>query len=462
MRACTLLFAVLIGCSPGADPAKDGAETAELVPDLAPDLALAVHDQVATILVATWTQDGASAATWVEYSFEESTLTTPVIARAAGPAQASLLGIPADTEVRVRVYNQDEGLRTSEEQLATTGSLPEGLVIPALESWDAERSSPEPWMLVTLDTGIYWYFGPFYAVIVDRRGRVVWYWEVPLRRTSLYAQPGWDGSHLFIDGNATFVFDPEVSAATWRLTLDLARLDTIEIPTFRFAIDEEENGSVLFAREGEDGWSLARRDAEGAETDLWSCTDYLEARGYSDLPCSANTLVWDAERRTAMYSMPQIDTVIELDADTGEVLKQFGGLAGGWTISPASAAIDFQHYAHWTPDGTILLSTHVPDEEGAMRAREYSVDEDSQTLSEIWSYGEGGGHYAKLNGEAVRLANGNTLIGYGTEGTVLELDPDDEIVWELRWPERVDPGTWLIGHAALLADLYALNGEGSP
>lgn len=453
-----ILSLVLVACVGKAEPVVDDTEAPAVV--VAEDLALTVHAQVSTILLATWTQEQPSAASWVAYSFDDTTLTTPVIPREAGPAQAVLLGIPSDTEVSVQVWNEDAAALSSAALLARTGPLPEDLPEPEVWTWDPLHASPEPWMLLTVSVAENWYFGPFYAVIVNRSGRIVWYWVLPDKRTSLYAQPGWDGRHLLVDANGTFSLPDPTPSRAYRMTLDLARLEIIELPDFKFALDEEDNGALLYARRVRRRWTLTRHNADGSDTDLWSCTRYLMEHGLSYEPCGANTLVWDAERHTVLYSMPEISTVVEIDTHTGEVLRHFGGLWGGWTLDPPSSALEFQHYANWTPEGTILVSTHVVGEEGAMRAREFAVDESTETLTEIWSYGESGEHYAKLNGEAIRLANGHTLIGYGSEGSVIELDADDALVWDLRFPDRGDAPTFLIGHSTLLDDLYALNGEG--
>lgn len=471
MKAALLALILLAGaaCSPRSGRAPD-TDTRAISADLAADLAATVHPQISTVLVATWTQDRATARSWVEYAFEDTVLTTPVIARQAGPSSEPLLGIPPDTAVTVRVVNQDDGQVESEEVTSTTGALPADLAVPSVASFDPALASPERYMLISENVGAIWYGGPFYLLILDRQGRVVWYWEVPDDRCTLYAQPSRDGTHLFVDGNGTFVFNPRPIPAYYRLTLDLSRAEETELPDLVFSIDEADDGRVYFGRQENNQATLAVHTEDGAVTDVWNCTDYLDNGDSVGEPCSANTVVWDPDRDTVLYSMPQNDTVIEVDAATGDVLKQLGGTSGGYTIDPETSRPDFQHYANWTPDGTILLSTHVPDATGEMRAREYTVDTATQTLTELWSYGAGGTHYADLSGEATRLDNGNTLIGYGTDGAVLEVTHDGGVAWDVEWP-RVGEGsggggilersgdTNLVGHATLIDDLYALNGE---
>jgi len=83
-------------------------------------------------------------------------------------------------------------------------------------------------------------------------------------------------------------------------------------------------------------------------------------------------------------------------------------------------------------------------------AREYEVDDASETLVEVWNFGLGEGIYGDTAGEAHRLENGNTLHNYGSAGHLREVTSEGEIVWEVEWP-----GNKLLGRTVFLEDLYA-------
>jgi hypothetical protein len=150
------------------------------------------------------------------------------------------------------------------------------------------------------------------------------------------------------------------------------------------------------------------------------------------------------------------DSVVEIDLEDGTVLKQFGQMTQGdpWTFDPPESVVDYQHYVNWTPDGTILASTHQLEEPGVQAANEYAVDEENQTLTVIWQY-KTNDRYATHTGEAFRLENGNTFMGFGTDGVLREL-ADQEVVWEVEWPLD-GGGRHYLGHAEPVADLYAIN-----
>ena len=79
----------------------------------------------------------------------------------------------------------------------------------------------------------------------------------------------------------------------------------------------------------------------------------------------------------------------------------------------------------------------------------------SETLVEIWSYGEGAGIYAPTWGEAFRLDNGNTALNTGSDPLIREVTSYGDTVWDLKWSGNITLGhmTFILG----LSDLYALN-----
>jgi hypothetical protein len=85
--------------------------------------------------------------------------------------------------------------------------------------------------------------------------------------------------------------------------------------------------------------------------------------------------------------------------------------------------------------------------------REYAVDEATQTLQEVWSFGTGQGVYGDTLGEAWRLPAGNTLHNYGSEPRVREITPDGVVVWDIVWPDYPHIGR---STPLDLSQLYAL------
>jgi hypothetical protein len=439
------------------DSPVETGDSGPVLPDhaLVSDVTVTVHDQVSTILIVTWNQEEAVEGGWLEFTFEDDEwFTSPEKPLAAGPQREVILGVPSETTVQFHICNRygDQVIYSKEEYSGTTGSLPAGFVEPTLISYDPLIASPERFMLGSVDMGSSWYYGPFWTFIVDRQARVVWYRRTSDSRLSLFVQVAADGTHILVDGSTYYVWDPSVEPSIERLTLDLVYDDDTVLPSYGFTFDEIDGGTILY-QNGSD--ELVARDSSGSETTLWSCPTYARSAGFSAYTCMPNSIIWTPGVNTLLWSMFENDTVVEVDLDTRTVLRQFGQLPGSYTFDPPSSVLDYMHFPSWTPDGTLLSSTHVRGSPGIQREREYTVDDATETFTNVWTFGEDEDYYATYAGEAQRLADRNTLISYGTDGAVVEATYDMDVAWNFEWS---DPRhTLLIGHLTLIDDLYALN-----
>lgn len=423
------------------------------------DVSSRVHDDVATLLEVSWTQDESADASWIEYTFENDEWhETPREAREAGRYTQVLLGVPERTEVTFRIANELEGETrySTEDYQDTTGTVPEELYPPTVVTFDETTAHAAPWVMGSIDVGDDWYGGPCWVFIMDRQGRYVWYYEMPHSRLTLFPQVAHDGTHILFEGTTHYTWDDDVQPVIERVTLDLDWHEQITLTGLGFSFDEIEGGNILYDHE-EDGYELVEREPDGTEREVWNCTRYIQDLGQSSHTCSPNSVVYNPEQGTVFWSMYYTDTVVEIDYESGEVVRRFGQLPGGWSFEPAESEVDYQHYPNYTPDGTIIASTHARAVSGVQFAREYVPDDQSQVLENTWTYTEEK-HYARYGGEAFRLDNGNTFLCFGTDGAIREVTSEGETTWEVEWPHT--PDSHLLGHFTYLDDLYALNTGG--
>jgi len=469
--SCALLFVLLTACD-GCDPEPGDSEpvdsladtdtlldTGDTGPDTVPaavsDVSVVVNAEVATILELSWTQDEPTDQGWVEFRFEtEDWMSTPVQTLEAGEHSQVLLGIPGQTEVEIRVVNQGDTPSCSTVITGTTGNLPGALALPMLISYDPTIASEHPWVMGSVDVGNSWYRGPFYSFILDRQGRVVWYHAVSDSRLNLFTQVSADGTHILVDGSTHYVWDEDVLPSVDRMTLDKRYYEELVFEDMGFSFDEIEGGSILYNAERQHAL-LVERYPDGSEREIFDCSAYALEVGFNQGSCAINSVVHNPDQGTVFWSLYMVDTVIEVDYASGEVVRRFGQVPGGWTFDPPWSEVDYQHYPNYSPDGTVMASTHSRMHAGVQYAHEYVVDDDSETMVATWSYGDEVMHYASYGGETFRLAGGNTFITYGTDGAIREVTPDKKTAWELEWP--VDPSTHLVGHFSFIDDLYALN-----
>lgn len=133
--------------------------------------------------------------------------------------------------------------------------------------------------------------------------------------------------------------------------------------------------------------------------------------------------------------------VLKIDRNTGDVIWRLGGVQNDFTfVNDPYEGLCGQHTASILDNGHLLLFDNgqhcypeMPERIEHTRVVEYAIDEAAMTAELVWSYSREG-TYTESQGSAQRLANGNTLIGWGlgTELTATEVTPDKEIVFELR------------------------------
>ncbi|MCP4807929.1 MAG: hypothetical protein GY884_21510, partial [Proteobacteria bacterium] len=195
---------------PGAD------DTASTPPVTAPtgepglydgftDLSWLLHSTVHSFARVTWNQD-APMAVHVEFSVDEGEwLSTPTIDGVAGANEQLVVGIPYGMSAAWRVVGPD-GFVESDDPIEVA-RIPDGLPQPRLEvaepgAWIADGN----YLLTSIsETGGGWSTnGPFWTVVLDRRGRAVWASRTRPGTWTLYAQVSVTGDHILFDEYSWF------------------------------------------------------------------------------------------------------------------------------------------------------------------------------------------------------------------------------------------------------------------
>jgi Arylsulfotransferase (ASST) len=128
-------------------------------------------------------------------------------------------------------------------------------------------------------------------------------------------------------------------------------------------------------------------------------------------------------RGNLLVSVKRLSTVVVIDPDAREVVW---ALTGQWYG---------QHSAQFSPTGHLLLFDNL----GTMRLASRVLEVDPMTQRVLWSFGGRPGEdlLSETVGFVDRLRNGNTLITESNHGRVLEVTPDNRVVWEFDNPIRV-------------------------
>ena len=151
-------------------------------------------------------------------------------------------------------------------------------------------------------------------------------------------------------------------------------------------------------------------------------------------PLHANSVQWLSTEKAAALGVGK----------AGDILVNFRQINLMAVIDPREVAVEWATRGPWLaphspkilPDGDILLFDNRGDYVAGNRSRVFAFDPQSMAIS--WSYTGNREHPldSAKRGAVQRLKNGNTLITEAHRGTLLEVTPAGEIVWEYVNPVR--------------------------
>ncbi len=444
-------FALVASCHESSD--IDADEYIE-------DVTVEVHSNVRTILVVTWNQVQAADEVFLRFTFEnDEWMESYPMPAEEGEHSEVVLGVPGETEVTIHlVVKEGDTEGESSPYLGLTEKVPNSMPRPTIESYDPEIASPHRWLYGTVDntTGPEEnYSGPFWLYIIDRQGRVVWYHsnfgDNPIMGFPRVAR---DGRYIFWPNRTPWDNNDGFVPSVEKMTLDHSFYEEIPLDLYD-NVDMTDDGSILYntrGGQGSDSW-LREYTASGSDRPIWNCTDNF-GNG-----CYSNTVNWNPLDDTVFMSFPYLNTVVEIDRVSGQRIATYGDASGSYSFSPGSWELEFNHYAHMTPHGTFMVSSHMPNSNSQHAFLEFEVDRGSETLTEKWVYNVGS-EWAHAMGEAHYVEGSTNVLGnYGTAGVIREITQDKETAWYVKWdaPWSDDSYNKMVGHCILINDLYAIN-----
>lgn len=451
----------MTGASGGAVAAMPGGD------DFVSDVQVSVHERVNTVLVVTWRQLLEADSAWLEFTFEDGVvMQSRPLAGALGAHRDVVLGVPGEVDVTLRIVNQKAGVVfASSDHLGRTEAVPSGTngMPPAtVLAYDPAIASPDRWLVGSVENSeggcgpecynrwTYWTY------IMDRKGRIVWYYADPASNaTSSFQRRARDGEYLWIEKRPYGRPGPR---AVLKTTLDGEYSEEIPVANLADSIDVTEEGSLLYDAQDE----LREMARDGTVRNIWSCRAQF-GQGFA---CYTNTINYVAETNSVWMSYPDENTVVEVSRATGQLIASYGDVAGSYGFSPGTWQFEFQHFPNVTPEGTLLVSSHMPGfadtfepVAGQHAFVEFTIDRQNRQLVERWFYNEGP-EWAMYKGMAIRVSNGNTLANYGSGGVIREITPDKRTAFHVKFdaPNGDDFYNKMVGHNELIDDLYALNG----
>lgn len=448
-HATLFLLATIAGCR-AADAPLDGWATLEA--------------NMTTAATVVW-ESSEPGPSWVEYGVDGSpVLATPTVDDGSTTHQVLVQGLPPLSQISWRAVTSVDGQEEAVGGTLDTPNLPASLPGFTVDVKDASQVSPERYFLGITGGSEY------NAFVLDREGQWAWYYQSP--DTSAFSgkvvQP--DGStDILIQ---TWSYEPSDPAAQiLRVAANGTKVDALSTPGSHHAFTSLPDGTLAVLEMDIRSWtdpavgeplyvvgdSIVEYAPDGSTRKVFSTWDWLEVeqndRFFKSQYRNAcdwthgNSLDWEPENQTYRVSFAHLDTIAEVDRESGQVVEAYGRY--GMPVDDTSTPFQFQHAPVWTEDGTLLMSS-IGADGVSLAAMEYAVDTEAGSLHQVWTGGEEMGLGSMAGGQAIRLSNGNTLLNGGTTGVVVELNPDGEVVWALM----SDLGT-VIWQVTPISDLYA-------
>ena len=297
-----------------------------------------------------------------------------------------------------------------------------------------------------------------FAALVNDEANMTWAEQTPFR--GFYMKPWAPGEFVWYD----------YSLRKW--TVVDASFTTLDTLTQSFAPDDDyhdvhrfEDGTylvVLLEEVFEDLTSigglasakilnprLLHLDPQEQILREWSGLDHMPVDSDLDnlLFSTVDYLHWNAmqfdEHGGLLLSFRNRNQIVRLRPDDWSIHWKLGGEDGDFTLTdPGWNGFHVQHDVHDLGNGRILLFDNgIFNNNGFLsRALELTLDTVNFTAQNSWQFAHPSGIYASAQGSAIRLENGNTLIGWGTAGVpefgtrVTEVTPDGDISMEIRLP----------------------------
>lgn len=147
-----------------------------------------------------------------------------------------------------------------------------------------------------------------------------------------------------------------------------------------------------------------------------------------------------------IFSARRFDELIKIDRNTGEIIWRMGGQQSRNNqfiyINDPFAGFSGQHHVQLLENGNLLLFDNGnADSDHPARALEYQLDQENFLATLVWSFTDRHERTAPAMGSVQRLANGNTLIGWGTAPStgenITEVSASGEVVFTLSLPENL-------------------------
>jgi hypothetical protein len=373
---------------------------------------------------------------------------TPFVPVKGDSARVPVLGLKASLSYTMRVVAiSASGHKTSSAPFSfNTSKLPDALPRVAISTSQSPATGFVMLGFATSENA-----NKYYALIVDNGGNTVWYREFPSAVVDFQKQTNGnytaftsvDGSppHFYeFDNLGNFTREFRASNGNDTGPHELRLFDD-GYCLFGIQFHEMNLSEFGGAQNARIRCTVVEYHRNSAQALLWNPLEHLQVTDAApDIvlttpnvnPWHGNAIEIDRDGNL-LVSFRNSDEITKINSRTGEIIWRLGGKKNQFIfVNDPLQGFSHQHGIRRLSNGNIILfdngNLHSPP---TSRAVEYKLDEQSKIAELVWEYRHEPPLYGFALGFAQRLANGNTLICYGTAQRVIEVDRASTKQWEL-------------------------------
>ncbi len=309
-----------------------------------------------------------------------------------------------------------------------TGTAPSDLEAPTITTYD--KGALDGGFLVTV--GYNADSPDDYAFILDGDGDVVWWYKPAGFGDLTAARMSYDGKHMWI-AHANV---PRVEARVGRVTMDGTAWEDLrsqfENQDHDFAVLPDES-IVYLSYQWNECDDVVERSPDGTNRTI---INSAQAFGNAFI-CHCNAIQYSPWDDTVVVSDDDHSGYFKVDRQGNIKWVLGGGESNSFDKSGGGASTWIgNHNLHLLGLDDLLFFNNgvdgVTDGVPAV-ARELKLDLKEMTTSEVWSYSANPSISDPILGDVQRLADGNTIVAYSSQGIVQEVGAEGTLLQEISW-----------------------------
>lgn len=345
----------------------------------------------------------------------------------------TVLGVGAGIPWRLQAVSETkDGVITSDIVEIAATPLPSDLTEPSVQTAGAGGAGGfELLPLPAGDRGT--------IILINDLGQIVWWVDCSLR---INYRARYNAANQTVSWMESDAESGEVELVTATLDQTIVRTPGPSLSHHDFALTPDGSFISLVLDEHDvDGRivysdSLVETYADGTTRVIWNSWDdfpwtgggKFNTDGTIEYP-HANSLHLDIARGKLLVSLHSINTVVQIDHESGALDWKFGGEWSDWSVGGEQFSGQHGPMSFDGENGLALMSNG--EDVSPAVARIYTLDPETMVASPLLTFDHGGEYTGVLLGNVTWVGDGTFVANWGSAGVVERMQVDGGLVWSM-------------------------------